>query len=181
MPAIVVASINPVKIQAALAGFQSLFPAETFTARGVSVPSGVSNQPMTDAETLHGALNRAANAQTAEPNADFWVGIEGGCEVLEGELACFAWVVVRSQQMVGKGRTGLFFLPEAVARLVRQGVELGTADDMVFNRSNSKQQNGAIGLLTGDVIDRLAYYEHAMVMALVPFRNKELYLNGELS
>jgi len=148
--------------------------------QGRAVPSGVSDQPMTDAETLHGALNRAANAQTAEPAADFWVGIEGGCEVLEGELACFAWAVVRSKELVGKGRTGLFFLPEAVARLVRQGVELGHADDLVFNRSNSKQQNGAIGLLTGDVIDRLAYYEHAMVMALVPFRNKELYLNGEL-
>lgn len=176
MPKIVVASTNPVKIQAALAGFQRLFPAETFTAHGLSVPSGVSVQPMTDAETLHGALNRITNAQAAEPSADYWVGIEGGCEVLEGELACFAWAVVRSPQMVGKGRTGLFFLPEAVARLVRQGVELGHADDQVFGRSNSKQQNGAIGLLTGDVIDRLAYYEHAMVMALVPFRNVELYL-----
>jgi len=180
MPKIVVASTNPVKIQAALAGFQRLFPDEGFMVQGRAVPSGVSDQPMTDAETLHGALNRAANAQTAEPAADFWVGIEGGCEVLEGELACFAWAVVRSKELVGKGRTGLFFLPEAVARLVRQGVELGHADDLVFNRSNSKQQNGAIGLLTGDVIDRLAYYEHAMVMALVPFRNKELYLNGEL-
>jgi inosine/xanthosine triphosphatase len=180
MPEIVVASTNPVKIQAALAGFQLMFPAEEFTASSMAVSSGVSDQPLTDAETLQGALNRAAAAQAAEPHADFWVGIEGGCEELYGELACFAWAVVRSTKTVGKGRTGLFFLPEAVARLVRQGVELGTADDMVFNRSNSKQQNGAIGLLTGDVIDRLAYYEHALVMALVPFRNKELYFAGGL-
>lgn len=176
MPKIVVASTNPVKIQAALAGFRLMFPAEAFTASGVAVPSGVSDQPMTDTETLQGALNRAAAAQAAEPSADFWVGVEGGCQELYGELACFAWAVVRGKEQVGKGRTGLFFLPEAVARLVRQGMELGHADDQVFGRSNSKQQNGAIGLLTGDVIDRLAYYEHALVMALVPFKNAELYL-----
>lgn len=172
---IAVASTNPVKIRAALTGFQRMFPEQTFAANGVLVESGVSHQPLTDADTLRGALTRAANARAAEPEADYWVGIEGGCEELAGELACFAWVVVRSRTLTGKGRTGLFFLPEAVARLVRQGIELGEADDRVFGRSNSKQQNGAIGLLTHDVIDRLSYYEHAMVMALVPFRNEALY------
>lgn len=175
---IIVGSTNPVKIQAALNGFRRMFPEQSFEVRGLAVESGVGRQPLTDAATLRGALNRAAAAQAAAPEADYWVGIEGGCEDLNGELACFAWVVVRSREMTGKGRTGLFFLPEAVARLVRQGVELGEADDRVFGRSNSKQQNGAIGLLTNDVIDRLSYYEHAMVMALVPFRNKTLYRDG---
>jgi len=175
---IIVASTNPVKLQAALNGFRRMFPECAFEARGLAVSSGVGRQPLTDAETLRGALNRAAHAQAAAPEADYWVGIEGGCEDLEGELACFAWVVVRSRSLTGKGRTGLFFLPEAVARLVRQGIELGEADDRVFGRSNSKQQNGAIGLLTHDVIDRLGYYEHAMVMALVPFRNEALYGQG---
>ena len=175
MPAIVVASANPVKIQAALAGCQRLFPSQAFTARGVSVPSGVGHQPMTDAETRQGARNRAAAARAAAPAADYWVGIEGGCEELYGRLACFAWAVVLTRTQAGESRTGTFFLPEAVAALVRAGVELGEADDRVFGRVNSKQGNGAIGLLTGDVIDRLAYYEHAVVLALVPFRNPALY------
>jgi inosine/xanthosine triphosphatase len=177
---LIVASTNPVKLQAALNGFRRMFPQLAFEVRGAPVESGVGHQPLIDAETLQGALTRATNAQAAAPEADYWVGIEGGCEDLAGELACFAWVVVRSRTLVGKGRTGLFFLPEAVARLVRQGVELGEADDRVFGRSNSKQQNGAIGLLTNDVIDRLSYYEHAMVMALVPFRNEALYLAGAI-
>ncbi len=46
---------------------------------------------------------------------------------------------------------------------------------MVFGRTNSKQGNGAVGLLTGDVIDRAAYYVHAVILALIPFRNPELY------
>ena len=175
MPAIVVASANPVKIQAVLAGFQRVIPDQAYRVRGAPAESGVSRQPMTDAETRQGALNRARAAQAANPGADFWAGVEGGCEELHGRLACFAWVVILGPTQAGEARTGLFFLPERVADLVRQGVELGEADDQVFGRVNSKQGNGAVGLLTGDVIDRLAYYEHAVVLALVPFRNPALY------
>jgi inosine/xanthosine triphosphatase len=172
---IIVASTNPVKLQAALHGFQRMFPGSAFEVQGISVPSGVRDQPMTDAETLQGAFNRAANARQAAPSAQFWVGIEGGVEVMGEELAAFAWVVVLSANGCGKGRTGTFFLPPQVAVLVRQGMELGEADDLVFGRLNSKQENGAIGLLTGDVVDRAALYEQAVILALVSFRNPELY------
>lgn len=174
MTRIVVASQNPVKIQAALSGFQRSFPAETYTAEGVTVASGVGDQPMTDAATRRGATNRAQNARTAQPNADYWVGIEGGVEPVGGELHCFAWAVVLGRDRVGASRTATFILPREVAELVRDGLELGEADDRVFGRSNSKQQNGAVGLLTGDVIDRAAYYEHALIMALIPFKNLNL-------
>ena len=174
MKTIVIASTNPVKAQAALNGFRRMFPAESFEILPRPAPSGVSDQPMTSAETLLGALNRAAAARAAHPGADFWVGIEGGVEE-DGGLAAFAWVAVLSPSGSGKARTGTFFLPPAVAHLVRQGIELGEADDIVFGATNSKQQNGAIGLLTGDVIDRAALYEHAVVLALVAIRNPGLY------
>lgn len=173
MKTIVVASTNPVKIAAALEGFRRMFPAEAFTARGVSVLSGVSDQPMTDAETLQGAHNRAVRARQAAPDADYWVGIEGGVED-RGAVETFAWVVVLDAQRTGKSRTATFDLPEEVARLVRQGVELGHADDQVFGRANSKQQNGSVGLLTDDVIDRTAYYAPAVILALIPFKNAGL-------
>ena len=174
MKTIIIASSNPVKARAALNGFRRMFPAEPFEILPRPAPSGVSDQPMTSAETLLGALNRAAAARAAHPGADFWVGIEGGVEE-DGGLAAFAWVAVLSPSGSGKARTGTFFLPPAVAHLVRQGIELGEADDIVFGATNSKQQNGAIGLLTGDVIDRAGLYEHAVVLALVSFRHPELY------
>jgi len=59
--------------------------------------------------------------------------------------------------------------------LVRQGVELGEADDRIFGRNNSKQQNGAVGLLTGDAVDRAGLYVPAVIFALIPFKNPELY------
>ena len=180
MKQIVVASTNPVKIASALAGFRRMFPQETFDARGLSIPSGVSDQPMTDAETLRGALQRAQGARHAAPDADFWVGIEGGVEDTGNSLEAFAWIVVLNGKRAGKSRTATFYLPDETARLVRQGIELGDADDRVFGRANSKQQNGSVGLLTGDVIDRTAYYEQAVILALIPFRNPELTFDSPL-
>ena len=175
MKTIIIASNNPVKIQAALQGFQRMFPAEEFTIRQLSVPSGVNSQPFTDQETYLGACNRVDSAFQMDPQADFWVGVEGGVEEQDGELSAFAWIVIRSKNRRSRSRSGTFLLPKKLADLIRQGIELGEADDIVFNRSNSKQANGAIGILTGDVIDRTELYLHAVILALVPFKNDDLY------
>lgn len=172
---VVVASKNPVKIEAALRGFQKMFPGQTFNALPVSVSSDVPDQPMLDEETLTGAVNRVHNAFKKHNNADFWIGIEGGVEMHGGELTAFAWVVVRSAGGLGKARSATFFLPNAVAALVAQGMELGEADDIVFNKSNSKQESGAVGLLTNNVVDRVQLYEQAVVLALIRFKNEALY------
>jgi inosine/xanthosine triphosphatase len=175
MKSIVIASKNPVKAQATMKGFKKMFPEESFRLNSVSVPSGVRRQPSSDDETLQGATSRARNAASEIVNADYWVGIEGGITEHDGEMAAFAWVVVLSEDQVGKSRTGTFFLPRDVADLVRGGKELGEADDIVFGQINSKQESGAIGLLTRDIVDRTGLYEHAVLLALVPFKNPELY------
>jgi inosine/xanthosine triphosphatase len=175
MKMIALASHNPVKAQAALSGFQRMFPAERFTLQMTRVDSGVSEQPLSSDETLAGAKNRARAAWQAMPQADYAVGIEGGVELHGTELTAFAWVVILSGGREGKGRTGTFYLPPLIAQLIQQGKELGEADDIVFAQANSKQKNGAIGILTGDVIDRSALYEQAVILALVPFKNPELY------
>ncbi|MCY4071023.1 MAG: inosine/xanthosine triphosphatase [Chloroflexi bacterium] len=175
MPRITVASKNPVKLNATRAAFGRMFARDDYDVVGVSVPSGVADQPMSRGETMAGALARAENARAARRESDFWVGIEGGIEDSPLGMTCFAWVVVLDRSArIGRGQTAVFFLPEEVARLVRGGMELGHADDVVFKRDNSKQANGAIGLLTDDVVDREAYYVHALIMALVPFKNPEL-------
>jgi inosine/xanthosine triphosphatase len=175
MKTIIVASRNPVKIQAALSGFLAMFKSEEFQAVPVSVASNVSDQPMTSEETLNGARQRAENTFLAHPEGDYWIGIEGGVEELDDQLTGFAWVVIRSTSLLGRGRTATFFIPNQVADLVRLGKELGEADDLVFGRANSKQENGAVGILTGDVIDRARLYETAVILALIPFKNPSLY------
>lgn len=176
MKQVIVASTNPVKIRTTELGFKSMFPKETFEVEGVSASSGVPDQPMNEKETLLGATNRANNVSKIVPDVDYWVGIEGGLEEIDGDMEAFAWIVIKSKDgVMGKGRTGSFFLPQKVAKLIREGKELGEADDIVFGRTNSKQANGSVGLLTADVLTRVAFYEPAVILALIPFKNPDLY------
>lgn len=172
---LVVGSRNPVKLRAAQRGFARLFADTPCEVEVAEVASGVSHQPLSDRETLAGARERARQAQAARPTADLWLGIEGGVEWHDGALLAFAWVVALDSEREGRGRSGSFVLPPAVAERVAAGVELGQADDEIFGRVNSKHDNGAVGLLTGDAIDRTALYEHAVVLALIPFRNPALF------
>lgn len=172
---IVVASSNPVKIASALAGFEEMFPETTFEAENIDVPSGVSAQPIGNEETYQGALNRAMAAKEAIKEADFWVGIEGGNIWHGEEMETMAWVVVLSHDRLGKARTAGFFLAPKTIALVKEGYELGHADEIVFGTQNSKQKMGSSGLLTDNVMTRTRFYVPAVILALIPFKKPELY------
>ena len=175
---IAIGSKHPVKINSAKAGFEAMFPENSFSAEGYDVPSGVNDQPMSSQETLEGATNRAQALQTLCPMADFFVGIEGGIETINNTLLASAWIVVIDRNGTSTlGRSGAFPLPPNVKRLVDSGVELGHANDQVFKQHNSKQQGGAVGSLTGGVITRHSLYEHAMVLALATFKFPDLFSN----
>ncbi len=172
---IIIASKNPVKIQAVQTGFQQVFPEAGIEILPVTVNSGVSDQPMTDEETYRGAFNRAGNAREQYPDADYHVGIEGGISVSGENTETFAWIVIMSEKVTGRARTTTFQLPSRVIKLIEKGYELGDANDLVFKKHNSKQKNGAVGLLTNDIVTRTDLYVQAVVLALIPFLNQELF------
>jgi inosine/xanthosine triphosphatase len=172
-----VGSENPVKINCVAEAIAEFWPEAR--AVGVNTDSGVSAQPSSDQEMLLGALNRAQQALQKIPEADFGVGIEGGTLDAEDGMWAYAWIVIVDRSgRVGKGQSGRFLLPEVIARLVRAGVELGEADDRVFGRSNSKQADGAIGILSDGRITRLKLYQPAVTFALLPFIHPEHYAAG---
>lgn len=175
MKKILLASTNPVKVSAVKDGFHRMFPGQRHVIEPVSIKPEVPDQPMTDQETLHGAMQRTLIASSKYPRADYWVGIEGGVQDEGQAMAAFAWVVIRSPDQFGRSKSGTFYLPGKIAQLIRGGLELGEADDIVFGQTDSKRKNGAIGLLTNDVITRKSLYEHAVILALVPFKNKLIY------
>ena len=171
---VLVASSNPVKINAARVGFTEMFPDVTFKVEGQAVPSGVADQPMSVAETLRGAINRANAVHQLAPEVDYAVGIEGGLEADGEDLMAFAWVVVRRQNRMGRARTGSFVLPREVADLVRGGLELGDADEQFWGKPNTKQSSGSVGLLTEGVMDRAGFYSPGVILALIPFKQPAL-------
>ena len=52
-------------------------------------------------ETLSGAKNRAKAAKISEPEADFWVGLEGGIYEEGDEMWMVEWTVVMSKKQMG--------------------------------------------------------------------------------
>lgn len=173
---VVVASGNPVKHEATRRALAIVYPDRPLDVVGVSVPSGVADQPMSDAETLTGARRRAEAACGRRPGADFWVGLEGGVDEQGGDLFAFAWAVLQGPDgRQGRARTAAFQLPPEVAELVRAGVELGEADDRVFRRRGSKRRGGAVGLLTDGRLSRADLYVPAVVLAAVPFLQTRLF------
>jgi inosine/xanthosine triphosphatase len=159
-----VGSTNPVKIAATRAVLERVYGAAAVQA--VAVESGVSIQPWGNEETARGATNRALAAQQ-QTRALLGIGFEGGLVEVAGQVFTCAWcAVVRSDGVVGIAGGESVMLPPAVATAVRAGQELGPAMDALTGRQNTKQHDGAIGILTGGQLDRQAAYEHLLIMAL---------------
>lgn len=171
---VVVGSNNPVKINAAHAAIQRLFPANVVVCEGLNAPSGVADQPMTDAETRLGAVNRVAYCKRHQ-DADYYVAIEGGVDNFVDGPATFAYVVIADNNQQSVGRSAQLPLPPLVYHALVQGEELGHVMDRLFNTENIKQKGGAIALLTKDQASRGSIYEQACLLAMAPFINAELY------
>eukprot|EP01040_Poterioochromonas_malhamensis_P009946 gene9946-10807_t len=190
MVTLAVGSTNPVKVNAARHGAIAALKVEDVLAEGFNVPSGVADQPYGDEETQRGATQRAINAfheyeKKHGKSPDYSLGLEGGVKFTsstEEELECFAWMIVYNGKEFGKARTGSFLLPKVIRDLmVKEGLELGVADDRVFSTINSKQGGGSVGQFTRGVIDRTSYYEHAIVLAFIPFIWQDLYFGENQS
>ncbi len=170
---IAVGSANPVKVEAVRTMAQRVWPEAEVVA--VAVPSGVSAMPMSDAEALTGARNRARAARQAAA-ADLGVGLEGGVNVEPFGLALHGWVVITD----GNGREGIgggarLPLPQAIAQRVLAGEELGNVMDDVLNDHNVKQKGGAVGALTAGLVMRQETFAVAVAYALSPFIVPELH------
>ncbi len=164
---VLIASLNPVKIGAVEDAFALFMPRPDCRFEGIHVSSGVSDQPLSDTETWQGAHNRVMAAAAAHPNSDYCVGLEGGIDMLHGQISTFAWIIVRHQDgRTSQSRSTSLPLPKSITALIDQGLELGDACDRVFNTQNAKQKGGAIGLLTQDNYSRRSTYTQTVCFAL---------------
>lgn len=173
---IAVGSTNPVKVTAVSNMFLRVWPDAEVVS--VSVPSGVTEMPLTDAETRLGAHNRALAAREAV-NADFGVGLEGGVQSEPFGLVLQGWVVIVDRNgRIGIGGCPRLQLPQHIAQRVLGGEELGSVMDDVLDDHNIKQKGGAVGALTANLVLREDAFATAVAYALAPFVSSELYEDG---
>lgn len=154
---IVIGTTNPAKIQSV----QSVFGRDA-THLHLNVPSGVSEQPFSDEETMQGALNRAVSA-LEQGDGDIGIGLEGGVHQHELGLFLCNWgaLAIKDQPpIVASGAK--IPLPEEIAKRLLAGEELGPVMDDYANKENVRKQEGAIGILTNGEIDRAEMFTHVV-------------------
>ncbi len=171
----IVGSKNPVKISAAKLALATVFPDAEIICDGISAPSNVPDQPMTETETREGAINRLRYCQKKQPTADYYFAMEGGVDNFSQGPATFAFVAISDQNNLSIGRSTNLPLPKQVFEALQQGEELGHVMDRLFNTENVKQKGGAIGLLTNGHATRQSIYSQAIILAMAPFLHPDLY------
>lgn len=172
---IAVGSTNPVKINAVRQAFKKVWPAERWRVKGIIVPSGVSDQPLTDAESITGARCRAQLA-CRKLNAGYGVGLEGGVQKVGDHWFDCGWIVVYRQDGIeGIGSTARMIVPPRMMQMIEKGNELGTVVDHFFGTQNAKQANGHFGLMTNNAITRTSGYVDGVIMALARFIHPWLF------
>ena len=184
---VLVGSKNPVKVNAAKIAICQLFPDIDIECTGMHAPSGVPDQPMTDVETREGAINRVkycrefsatvAQQPDGESVAELFIAMEGGVDNFEYGPATFAYTVIATQSQLSVGRSAQLPISQSIYKSLVAGEELGDVMDKLFNTNNIKQKGGAIGLLTQGHATRESVYTQALILAMAPMLNPELYLD----
>lgn len=162
---IAIGSTNPTKTRAVENVLRLLYPDLEIVQ--LEVPTGISAQPVGDEETRRGALNRA-RAVLELTDAEWGFGLEGGVIETEFGVMTNAWcVIVARDGRIGVGGSANMLLPDVVAeRVLKDGRELGEAMDEYANTQDVKRGQGAIGILTGGLINRQGAYEYLVKLAL---------------
>jgi inosine/xanthosine triphosphatase len=172
---VAVGSRNPVKIDATRKAFRAVWPEKKWEVAGVDVVSGVSEQPMSDKKSIKGATNRAKRA-IKKKGADFGVGLEGGLQKIGRKWFDCGWaVIIDKKENAGTASSVRIETPSKMIKMIKNGMELGEANDKLFGKDNSKQKEGHFGLMSNNLITRTQGYKSALIMALTRFIHPKLW------
>ncbi|MCM3125561.1 MULTISPECIES: DUF84 family protein [unclassified Mesobacillus] len=155
---VAVGSKNPAKINAVKAAFQGT----DYEIVSIDAESGVSDQPMSDEETIRGAVNRAIEA-AEKGEAGIGIGLEGGVQQTPYGLMLCNWgaLAVKGMEPIIAGGARIP-LPDEVAQQLLAGSELGPVMDDYAKKQNVRKNEGAIGIFTNGQIDRSEMFTHVM-------------------
>lgn len=163
---IAVGSSNPAKIESVHLAMDQLGIQAIIS--GNEVQSGVSQQPLSDNETIQGALNRAKSLRSLEEGNffDYLIGLEGGIvETPFGMFVCNWGVVINREEKIGIGGGLRVQIPFHIAEKVREGTELGKVLGDFYGDQEIKNSKGMIGILTNNQINRSLVFRDVVICA----------------
>ncbi|WP_066057439.1 DUF84 family protein [Robertmurraya korlensis] len=157
---VAVGSKNQTKVRAVEEAFKR------YEARieAVDVPSGVSEQPFSDEETIQGAINRA-QAALEKCGAEVGIGLEGGVQQTKfGIMLCNWGALIQTGKPPIISGGARILLPKEVEHRLLVGGELGPIMDDFMNKTNIRSKEGAIGIFTNGLIPRQEMFLHVSTL-----------------
>jgi non-canonical (house-cleaning) NTP pyrophosphatase len=136
-------------------------------------------------ELLRGARSRAENLilqlKREKAEADFYVGAEGGFEILDSLgprrmtfLTCAAYVTDGFRGGYGHG-PGILVPAGLADPVIDRGIDLAIAYDRFAARTGVESEAGIWGLLTRDVVTTRHAFVLALLTAFAPFYSSSAY------
>jgi inosine/xanthosine triphosphatase len=180
-----VGSLNPTKVNAVKIAFEKYF--NKFEIFKIKADSRVPNQPIGIDQIIKGAKNRAEQALNYFNNKKqmkssiFGIGIEAGLVKVpfaKTKYMDFQFCVIMDKNRnITLGSGIAFEYPQMVINEIfsNQESEIGTIMGKLANNLNLKNEAGAISFLSKNVIVRTEILTQAVICALLPWINKELY------
>jgi non-canonical (house-cleaning) NTP pyrophosphatase len=181
---------------------EHLNPNAQFEVMGFAVDSGVGHTPLSSVESMRGARQRTETlirmASGKGEVYQYFVGLEGGLEVMQnhgsheshgddtdstgnGGRRVFleSWAYVSDGSRGHFGCSGGIELPPALAHeVLDNGVELADAIDKFAGMAGIRDNQGAWGVLSNNLITRREAFSVALVAAFAPFYNVNLFRVG---
>lgn len=178
---IAIGTTNAIKIQAVEEVIKDYFQFVSAKIRTFSVPSGISEQPLSLEEIIAGAKNRARNAFAECHDCKYSFGIESGlfeaCGTQSGYLeACICCIYDGAEDHIGLSCG--FELPSHILGLVLdEKMDLSQACYHSGVTTNTKlgAAEGLIGILTKGRVTRKDYTKQSVTTALIRLENASLY------
>ncbi|WP_079708220.1 DUF84 family protein [Paraliobacillus ryukyuensis] len=153
---IIIGSQNPAKINAV----QEVFLNANVISK--DVPSNVGAQPISDEETMQGAINRAKHSAKLKENA-CGIGLEGGVTRIKKQVFLCNWgALVDRFGEVYVASGARIPLPKEIVLELEKGNELGDIMVSYANKQDIRKKEGAIGIFTNETISRKDMFVHVV-------------------
>ncbi|TFG18826.1 MAG: inosine/xanthosine triphosphatase [Promethearchaeota archaeon] len=185
---VAVGTKNPAKIEAVKLGFTKLFPDIECIVIPADVDSNVGVQPYGFESTIQGAINRAKNAYFAIFDTPIHTGIQMGIGIEAGmipvPLTSTGYLdyqfcaVYLSNGSISVGSGPGFEYPAKIVDILLNDpnhLEIGTIIAEISGIENTKENEGAIGLLTKNIFRRADILQYSVISALLPIKSPDLY------
>lgn len=167
---VAVGSKNQTKVKAV----EEAFKKYDAKVKGMDVPSGVSEQPFSDEETIQGAINRA-QAALENSDAELGIGLEGGVQQTKFGMMLCNWgaLVQQGKPPIISGGARIL-LPKEIENRLLVGEELGPIMDDFMKKTNIRSKEGAIGIFTNGLIPRQEMFLHVSTLLVGQYEYKNI-------